>query len=101
LPTGFTPFHGFCCLPDNSRVLGVSFGFVAFFFSFLENVLDENVYHVDVLLKLGDVHVAFGILFDVSHKGLLICFVFFRPFQVSDASSFPLTLLSCKFSKGF
>jgi hypothetical protein len=63
LPTSFTPFHGFCCLPNNIKVLRVSFGLVAFSSSFLQGVLDEDVYHVDALLKLGDVHVAFGILF--------------------------------------
>jgi hypothetical protein len=58
----FSPPLGFCYLPDNIKVLGVPFGFVSFSYSFLCDVLDENVCHANVLLKLKDVQIAFGIL---------------------------------------
>jgi hypothetical protein len=43
--------------------LGRPFWFWFFFSSFLQEVLDEDVCHGDVLSKLRDVQVAFGILF--------------------------------------
>jgi hypothetical protein len=36
-------------------VLGISFGFVFFNSSFLQVALDEDIWHVNVLLKLVDV----------------------------------------------
>jgi hypothetical protein len=47
----------------NIRVLGAPFGSVSFFSSFLQNILDEDVHHVDMLLELADIQVAFGILY--------------------------------------
>jgi hypothetical protein len=44
-------------------VMGFRFGFELFFSSILQDALNEDVHHVDVLSRLGDVHVAFGILF--------------------------------------
>jgi hypothetical protein len=35
----------------------------SFFSYFLLKALDEDVHHVDAFPKLGDIHVAFGILF--------------------------------------
>jgi hypothetical protein len=43
-------------------VMGFPFGFVLFSSFVLQDALDEDVRHVDVFLRLGDVHVAFGIL---------------------------------------
>ncbi len=43
-------------------VMGFPFGSMLFSFSVLHDVLDEDVCHVDVFLRSGDVHVAFGIL---------------------------------------
>jgi hypothetical protein len=43
------------------KVLGVpleSFSFTSFFF---QDILDDDVQHIDVFLRLGDVQVAFGI----------------------------------------
>jgi len=48
---------------------------VFFFSSFLQEVLDEDVRHGDVLSKLRDVQVAFGIFFGISFKGFPIYFV--------------------------
>jgi hypothetical protein len=42
-------------LSKHIRVLGFPFGFVAFSSSFLQDVLDEDVCHVNALSKLGDV----------------------------------------------
>jgi hypothetical protein len=42
---------------------GIPFGFASFASSFLQKVLGKDVQHVDMLPKLGDVKVAFGILF--------------------------------------
>ncbi len=44
-------------------VMGFPFGYMLFSSSILQDVLDEDVHHVDVLPRLGDVHVAFKILF--------------------------------------
>jgi hypothetical protein len=63
LPLGFTFPVGLFCPNDDIKILGVPFGFDYFSLSFLQKALDENVHHVDELLRLGDVHVAFGILF--------------------------------------
>jgi hypothetical protein len=59
----FSPPHGFCYLPNGIQVLRVPCGFVLFSSSFFKDTLDEDVCHVDVFIRLGDVHVAFGILF--------------------------------------
>jgi hypothetical protein len=61
LPFKFTFPTNFCSLIY--EILGVLFGFGSFFSSFLQEVLDEDVRHGDVLSKLGDVQVTFGILF--------------------------------------
>jgi hypothetical protein len=36
-------------------VLGISFGFVSLIYLFLQGALDEDIWHVNVLSKLGDV----------------------------------------------
>lgn len=61
--TNFSPPHGFCCLPNGIWVLGVFCGFVLFSSSFLQDILDEDVRHVNVFLGLRDVQVVFNILF--------------------------------------
>jgi hypothetical protein len=43
-------------------ILGIPFGFTSFIFSFFQKVLNEDVKHVDMFLRLWDVHVVFGIL---------------------------------------
>jgi len=40
---------------NDIKILGVPFGFVLFSFSFLPNVLDEDVRHVSMYMGLGDV----------------------------------------------
>jgi hypothetical protein len=45
------------------RVLGAPFGSVSFFSSFLQDILDKDVHHADMLLELGDIQVALGILY--------------------------------------
>lgn len=61
LSPGFSSFIDFCCLLDNIGVLGISFEFSFFISAFLQNMLDEDVHHVNVFLKLGVVQVSFGI----------------------------------------
>lgn len=58
----FALLVGFCCLVNSIRILGISFG-SSFFSFFLQEVLDEDVCHVDALLRSKDVQVAFGIFF--------------------------------------
>jgi hypothetical protein len=53
LSLGFSSFIDFCCLLDGIWVLGIQFEFASFISSFLQNVLDEDVHHVNVFLKLG------------------------------------------------
>jgi hypothetical protein len=45
---------------DGIKVLDTSFGSTFFTSSFLQDALDEDVHHVDVLLKLGDIQIVFG-----------------------------------------
>lgn len=54
---------GFCCLPNDIRVLGAPFGSMLFSSSFLQDVVDEDVRHVYMLLELGDIQVIFRILY--------------------------------------
>ncbi len=58
----FFPFVDFCCMLDNIKVLGVLFGYVFFFSSFLQNVLNKDVCHVKMLLILRNVQIFFEIL---------------------------------------
>jgi hypothetical protein len=62
------------------------FGFGSFSSCFLYEVLDEEVQHASALLRLGDVKVAFGVLFGVSFKGFPFCFVISPLFQVFETS---------------
>jgi hypothetical protein len=63
LPLGFVPLIEFYCPPGGITILGVLFGSISFIFSFLQEVLGKDFWHVDVMLTLGDIHVAFGIVF--------------------------------------
>jgi hypothetical protein len=45
------------------KVLGVLFGLTSFSSYFMQDALDKNVHHGEGLSKLGDVQVAFRILF--------------------------------------
>ncbi len=62
LPFGFVPLTKFCCPLHGIMILGIPFGFTSFIFSFFQKVLNEDVKHVDMFLRLWDVHVVFGIL---------------------------------------
>jgi hypothetical protein len=55
LPFGFIPLVEFCCPLDDTKILGIPCGSTSLAFSFLQEVLGEDVWHVDVFLKLGDV----------------------------------------------
>ncbi len=59
----FIPLVEFYAPFDGIKILGVPFGFASFAFSFLQEVLSENVRHVDVFPRLRNVQVAFDILF--------------------------------------
>jgi hypothetical protein len=48
---------------NNIKVLGIMFRFVSYSSCFLQYALHEDVCHLKALLKLGDVQVAYGILF--------------------------------------
>ncbi len=54
-PFGFIPLVEFCCPLDGIRIFGIPCGFTSLAFSFLQEVLGEDVWHVDVFLRLGDV----------------------------------------------
>lgn len=57
-------FHvGFYTPLDNIKVLGIPFGSPSFAFFFIQYALDDNVCHVEALLSLRNILVAFGILF--------------------------------------
>jgi hypothetical protein len=51
----FLPPSGFCIPVEGIRVLGVPSRSFSFVFFFLLEALNDDVQHVDVLLKLGDV----------------------------------------------
>jgi hypothetical protein len=56
----FSPFVDFLCILDGIKVLDTLFGSIFFTSSFLQDALDEDVHHVDVFLRLGDVQIVFG-----------------------------------------
>lgn len=82
LPLAFSPFVGFLYLLDGIKVLDASFGFVFFISSFLQDALDEDVHHVDVLLKLGDVQIIFGM--HISSCFAHIPFIYFVPSPLTN-----------------
>jgi hypothetical protein len=55
LPLGFSLPFGFCYPLNGIKVLGVLFGSIFFSFSFLQVMLDEDVRHGEMFLKLRDV----------------------------------------------
>ncbi len=69
----FSPPTNFCCHWTISRFLGVLFTTDSFTSSFVQDTLDQDVHHVNVLSRLKDVQVVFGFFFGVSPKNLLIC----------------------------
>jgi 2-hydroxy-3-keto-5-methylthiopentenyl-1-phosphate phosphatase len=52
LHPNFSPLIHFCCPLNDIKVLGVPFGMASFISSFLQNVLNKNVHHVNALSKL-------------------------------------------------
>jgi hypothetical protein len=48
---------------DGVKNFGVPFGSTSFASFLLQKVLDEDVQHVNMFLKLGDIQVVFGIIF--------------------------------------
>lgn len=103
---GFSSFIDFCCLLDGIWVLGIQFEFASFISSFLQNVLDEDVHHVNVFLKLGGspnsfwdsllvfcLETFFFVLFIPSFVNLLtpVCFIWHN-FHVGFWASFALKL---------
>ncbi len=49
------PFLGFCWPPNNIKVLAIPFGSTSYFFFFLQATLDEDVCHIEMFPRLGDV----------------------------------------------
>jgi hypothetical protein len=63
LHPNFSPSIDFCYSLDDIKVLGVPFGFASFVSSFLQNMSNEDVHHINALSKLKDVQVVFEIIF--------------------------------------
>jgi len=61
-------------------VLGTSFGFVYLTSSFLQDVLDEDIWHVNVLARLGDVQIAFGNFFLMFCPKTFLFLMLFPPY---------------------
>jgi hypothetical protein len=55
LPPNFLPLTNFCCHFNGIKVLGVPFGYMFFTSSFLQDTLEENVCHIDMISTLRDV----------------------------------------------
>ncbi len=63
-------------------ILGVLVGFYNFSIHFLDEVLFQNMTHINDLLFLGDAHVALGILFScVIHKPPYLTWIIFLSFS--------------------
>ncbi len=58
---GFALPIGLCCHVDGIRISSIHFGSNYLFSSYLQDVLNENVRHVNAFPRLGVVYVAFGI----------------------------------------
>jgi hypothetical protein len=65
-PLGISPSieipQSYTLVTNGLRILGVSMGFQDFATYFLDEVLSQDVAHIDNLPLLGKNHVAFGIL---------------------------------------
>ncbi len=94
LPLRFTFLADFCSSIYDIKILGVLFGSGSFFSSFLQEVLDEDVRHGHVFLKLGDVQVAFGILFQCFIQRFSYLFHYFSFFWVFS-SNLPFLIWFC------
>lgn len=55
LPLNFSPLTKFYTFENGIRVLGMPFGSFDFASSFIQEALDEDVWHVQVFLTLMDV----------------------------------------------
>jgi hypothetical protein len=62
LPFDFNTPSQFTTPLQGIKILGVPLGTSSFTSSFIKYVLLKGVQHVDLFLRMGDVHVAFGIL---------------------------------------
>ncbi len=74
-PLGLSPPFGFSYALNGIRVLSIPFGSNSLSFSFLQVMLNEDVWHVETFLRLRDVRVVFLFFFDVLRKGFPICCV--------------------------
>jgi hypothetical protein len=60
--------QGYTLVKDGLRILGVLVGSLDFATHFLDEILSQNMVHVNYLPFLGDAHVVLGILFScVTH----------------------------------
>jgi hypothetical protein len=62
LPFDFNTPSQFTTPLEGIRFLGVPLGTSSFTSSFIKNALSEDVRHVNLLFRMNDVQVAFGIL---------------------------------------
>jgi hypothetical protein len=62
LPLRFAFLTSFCNHVTDIKILGIFLLVPVFFPSFLQETLDDVIYHVDLLLSLRNVQVTFGIL---------------------------------------
>jgi hypothetical protein len=60
--------------------LGVPSGSLPFTLSFFHDVLDDDVYHIDALPRLGDVQMALGFSLVILFEGFITFFIFFLSF---------------------
>jgi hypothetical protein len=84
-PSWFSLFSNFCWPPNNIKVLGIHFGSTSFVSSsFLQAALEKDVHHIEVLPRLGDVQVTFGIFFQCFAQRLSYLLCSFPPFWALD-----------------
>jgi hypothetical protein len=81
LPLKFVRPTKFYCPLSNIKILGVRCGSISFTHFFLQEALGEDVWHVDVFLKLKDIHVAFGIFFSMFRPEAFFFVLVFPPFR--------------------
>lgn len=101
LPTGFTPPHGFWCLPNDIRVLGVPLALCHYPLHFCKPFWMRTFAKHMCFESWGMFKWFLKSYLDVLHKDLFICFMFSRPSQASSAILLPFTQPFYKFLKGF
>ncbi len=76
MPLRVSPPLGFYTLTKGIKTLDVPLGSLSFTFFFLQDVLNNDVQHIDALSKVGDVQVAFGIFIRFMQRPYYLCHFF-------------------------